>query len=33
MEQKEIEALVTAGGAVCELCKGRMLEADGCTWP
>ena len=30
---EEIEALVAAGGAVCELCKGQMLKADGCTWP
>ena len=33
MEQKEIEALIAAGGAICELCGGRMLRADGCTWP
>ena len=30
---EEIEALVAAGGTVCELCKGQMLKADGCTWP
>lgn len=28
---EEIEVLVAAGGAVCELCKGQMLKADGCT--
>ena len=33
MGQKEIEALIAAGGAPCEICGGRMLKVDGCTWP
>ena len=33
MDQKEIEALIAAGGAPCEICGGRMLKVDGCTWP
>ncbi|MFR4087000.1 MAG: hypothetical protein ACLT1A_03630 [Dysosmobacter sp.] len=32
MGQKEIEALIAAGGAPCEICGGRMLKVDGCTW-
>lgn len=32
MDQKEIEALIAAGGAPCEICGGRMLKVDGCTW-
>ena len=31
MDQKEIEALIAAGGAPCEICGGRMLKVDGCT--
>ena len=26
MDQKEIEALIAAGGAPCEICGGRMLK-------
>ena len=33
MDQKEIESLIAAGGAPCEICGGRMLKVDGCTWP
>lgn len=33
MNQKEIEELIAAGGAICDLCGGRMLKEDGCTWP
>ena len=28
MDQKEIEALIAAGGAPCEICGGRMLKVD-----
>lgn len=30
--KKNHEKIAVVGGAVCKLCKGRMLRVDGCTW-
>jgi len=32
MNEKDFREFIAASGATCQLCGGRMLKADSCTW-